>query len=297
MNSVKTRLIATFVLACALVATLAGCGAASKEELSRPFVGTWAIDSVVSGGVTSTGQELELYKAMGVYLVLGSDNTLLFELFGVSVSGTWDPVDANKATVSFSESEAADAGVAAEQELQLVDGKLHLVDGDDTRIFAQIDPADKQESDIGALLGSTDASNVEETLLALRKDLTGAAEGTAPLDDAQELDQFVAGDAVCEIKIKAMGTYGGDPGYLLTITNKADERIVVDDDAFEVGGKAADAVLLAIVDPGSTSQEVLWFDADELGGEGTAALESVSGKLTVTGYESGEVLGTYDFAA
>lgn len=297
MTNFKTRLFATLALACALVASLAGCGGASKEELSRPFVGTWAIDGVVSGGVPATEQELDLYKAMGVYLVLGSDNTLLFELFGVSVSGTWEPVDNGKATVSFSVSEAADAGVAAEQELELGDGKLSLVDGTDTRTFVQIDPADKQESDLNAILGSSDASNLEETLLALRKELSGSVQGTAPLDDAKELDQFVAGDAVCEIAVKAVGTYQGDPGYLLTITNKSDERIIVDDDAFEVGGQTADAVLLAIVDPGSTTQEVLWFDSSKLDGDGVDALESVSGKLTVTGFESGEVLGTYDFAA
>jgi hypothetical protein len=291
------RLFATLCAAFLLVSSLLGCGSAVPEDRVNDYVGTWAIEGVTSGGDEVTGDELDLYKAMGVYLIVGSDYTVLYEVFGMSVSGTFEIGDSGEAAVTFSESESADAGVSAKQTLQEKDGKLYLKDEKDEQSFVQIDPSDKKSADVSALLGNVDESNLEETLGSLREDLQNAADGTFPLTDAEELDEMVASDKNCSIKVRARGSYLGDPGYLLEIENKGTARIVVSDDgAFTVNGQEVDPVLMAVIDPGNTSREVLWFEGDSLSLNEDGELGEVRGKLVATNYETGEKLGTYDFS-
>ena len=287
-----TALLSSLLLVSAL---LVGCAPGGDDTVG--FVGTWALDGLTTGGEQAEGEELGLYKAMGVYIIMGSDHTVLFEMFGFSVTGTFEVEDAATATVSFSESEAADAGIPAKQTLARSDGKLLLKDGVDTMTFEQIDPSQKKTFDAREMLGDLDEATLEETLGTLGKDIKGAADGTFPLSDAEKVDEFVASDAVCSIRLQATGTYLGEPGYLLSIQNKTDERIVVrDGGSFSVGDRTVNPVLLAVVDAGSSAREVLWFPKDELG-EDAGELEDVSGTIVVRGAESGDELGTYDFAA
>lgn len=274
------------MLACSLL----GCGGADAQDHTGNFVGSWGIDSVVTAGEEVGAKELDLYKAMGVYLVAGEDKTLRYELFGVSVSGTYEPENDRAAVVTFSDSEAADAGITAKQRLEVSDeGKLVLEDGDDSMRFVRIDPEDVHATEGGEYLGSVNESDLESTLGALREDLQSAAAGTSPLEDAEQIDQTLVGDATCSVRVVAKGTYLGDAAFLLSIENRTDARIVVsDNNSFTVDGYIIDPVLLSVVDAGSTSTGVLWFP-------GVTELDEAQGELVVTDYQTNDVLSTYDF--
>ncbi len=287
------RLFALLCATCLLASMILGCGNAAPEDTTADFVGTWAIDEVTNGGDAVTGDELDLYKAMGVYLIAGSDHTVLFEMFGVSVTGTFQP-EGSVATVTFSESEAADAGVSAKQTLEAKDDKLLLKDETDTMTFVQIDPSDKKTADVGALLGSVDESSLEETLGSLRRELESTANGTAPVEHAEGMDETVASDKNCVIKVLAKGTYQSEPSYLVEIENKGDQRIVVEATGmFSVSDASLKPVLFAVVEPRERAREVLWFDGEALGG-GAEALGDVKGKLVVTNSQTGDEVASYD---
>lgn len=142
--------------ACVLTACLvAGCGA--KQDLRKPFVGTWELSSMTMDGELTEGEDLDLLKSFGlnIYVVLNEDGTGEMDLYGDVTEGTWEATAENKATLTFEDTT---------DEVTLADGVMTMEDEGDVLQFVQIDPADRvaYEDDDALELDDTDDGDAEE---------------------------------------------------------------------------------------------------------------------------------------
>ena len=91
----------------------------------------------------------------------------------------------------------------------------------------------------------------------------------------------------------------GDPGFVLSITNKAPGKVYAYSGAgWSVkGSDVDDAVLRTVVDPGQTIEEFMWFDRRDLGGSALSNLADVEGTIVIEDYDTAAIAGEYAFKA
>lgn len=91
----------------------------------------------------------------------------------------------------------------------------------------------------------------------------------------------------------------GDLGYVLTIANKTPGKVYAYSDVGWTVKDADvdDAVLRAIVDPGQTTQEFMWFDRRNIGASSLDGLEDVEGVIVIEDFDTGAIIGEYAFKA
>ena len=89
-----------------------------------------------------------------------------------------------------------------------------------------------------------------------------------------------------------------DPGFVLKISNKTDGKVYVySNPGWTVkGAQVNDPVLRALVDPGETSEEFMWFDHGNLPTSSLDGLKEVVGTLVVEDYGTSAILGEYGFS-
>jgi len=90
-----TGLLCALVLAISVALSSCGGTAAVTEDSKAAFAGTWSISEFSSGGQALTDEELQVIKAMGIYLTLLEDgNAELGDFFAdVTAESAFDAVD------------------------------------------------------------------------------------------------------------------------------------------------------------------------------------------------------------
>lgn len=88
-------------------------------------------------------------------------------------------------------------------------------------------------------------------------------------------------------------------GYVLTIANKTSGKVYAYSDVGWTvkGADVDDAVLRAVVDPGQTVQEFMWFDRRNVGVSSLDGLEDVEGAIVIEDFDTGAIVGEYAFKA
>ena len=61
------------------------------------------------------------------------------------------------------------------------------------------------------------------------------------------------------------------------------------------GADAKDGVLRALVGPGETIEDFLWFDHDDVNTSSPSSLKNVEGTIAVEDYDTSAILGEYRF--
>ncbi|MDI9590288.1 MAG: hypothetical protein QM302_04520 [Acidobacteriota bacterium] len=131
-------LAACAVFACLMVAA---CGNASEAvDYGEAFVGTYEICEMTEDGEVTGADDLKLLSSAGlhVYLDLDADGTGVLELFGRSMSGTWEASGSKKATITI-DGQAVDMTLDGEGILALSQDSQELK-------FRRIDPSEKEEA-------------------------------------------------------------------------------------------------------------------------------------------------------
>jgi hypothetical protein len=301
MRKTAIGLLVPLLVALALCFGLVGCGgSAATTDAAEGFAGTWEISGMTSGSEQTTADELELLKSLGasVYLTLDEGGKATLELFGNKVEGSWESKDANGAVIKFNEDSASGIAAEGEQDARLASGMLTLEHAGSTMVFKKIDPANKVTGDLGSLLDGVDLSNIGSAIEGVESGISASAtDATASLSDVRPLDITIADDDFALIRVTSMGDYYGDPGYVLSVTNKGGSAITVDDNnEFEVDGTVISPVFSVRLEPGETKDEVLWFDNSEIGDKGVDGLTNVTGVLVITN-AAGDELTRYNFEA
>lgn len=291
-------MICAWVALVALCVALFGCGGGTAEEqATENFVGLWSLDAMTSDGKAKTGSDLELYKAMGVYLTLEDGGAATYELFGVEAKGSWAANSATSATLTFDESVAQSVKLLESQGLTVGGGTLTMTTDDDALSFVRIDESEKKTGDLTALMGDL-GGDLGVNVKSLSDSAMAEGVEYSPLSDAKKLGTSLAEDKTCSIQLVAVGDYMGDPGYLLRITNKTDDKVLVDNkDDFTVNGTSVSPIFSVELDGGASVDEVLWFQNSDLGDGGVDALTKVKGTIVVSDFATGKELGTYEFKA
>jgi len=115
-------------------AGITGSGSASSAglnpEIAEKLAGTWKLTGLISNGQASSPEDIELMQNMGltIELVLNSDGTATFTLFGAKMNGTWESSD-GRAVALMIESGRIDATVTGDV--------LNLVEGTDEMSFTK----------------------------------------------------------------------------------------------------------------------------------------------------------------
>ena len=113
-------------------ASSAASASSGSGSAAQAAVGTWEIDSLESGdlGDTVSSDDLELLRDLGmnIELVMNSDGTMSFDMFGESMEGTWS---ANGTTVTIV--------MYGEEATATIDGDLLVMqDGADKLTFHRV---------------------------------------------------------------------------------------------------------------------------------------------------------------
>lgn len=289
----KGFLLAGLLAMLALCVVLVGCGSTGNAaDAAKNFVGTWEIDGLISDGKESSEDELAIMKAMGVYLTLEDGGKATLEMLGTPVEGTWEGKDATTALLRLDEETAKTANLSNEPApLKYADNKITMSSESTSMTFIKIDPSQKGAANLDTLVNAT-ANEVQSTVDAAAPDLS------AQLSDSQPLDITIADDDYCTIRVTAVGDYFGDPGYALSVTNKTEGTLHVDDNnEFSINGAVTSPIFSLDVPAGQTATEILWFENSEINNGGVAALSGVEGQLIISSKdgEDLEQLETYDF--
>ncbi|MBR3182383.1 MAG: hypothetical protein IKF56_07090 [Eggerthellaceae bacterium] len=110
----------------------------------------------------------------------------------------------------------------------------------------------------------------------------------------------IADDGNVAITVDAMKVDSqGDPGYIVSITNRTSDRVYAYSDVGWTmnGADVDDAVLRTTVDPGQTVEEFMWFDHRNIGSSSLDVLEDVEGAIVIEDFGTSAVIGEYAFAA
>lgn len=263
MKRFWTALAAAFVLSLALVA----CGGASADYKEN-FIGTWEVTSLTQNGEETSAEQLETMKSYGlaVYLDLNEDGTSALDLFGETREGTWEAKSADKVTVTINDDPI---------EGTLGDGILTLSQDGSELVLKQIDPSER-----------IDTSEAASALAPSNGSTYYGGDTIEDLDGAVTLDIPLVDDEQVAIKVLGMGSYVGDPGFLLELTNKtASDVLFVSGNGWNTNGIATDPVLYETVKAGETLGSILWFNASEVGSDVTT-LADISGLIDV--YDSAD---------
>lgn len=100
----KAKIIATIVCAFALCAALVGCGGpAGSDNATSPFQGDWVLSGGVADGQELDQQNLDAMEQMGlhVYVQFNEDGSLVLNMFGNEITGTWTAKDATTADITI----------------------------------------------------------------------------------------------------------------------------------------------------------------------------------------------------
>jgi len=84
---------------------LVGCGGNDEKKIKEAFTGTWNLVEMTQDGQTTSNDDLEALKSLGmeIYVNLNEDGTAALVLFGEVFDGTWNAKSATEGSITLSE--------------------------------------------------------------------------------------------------------------------------------------------------------------------------------------------------
>ena len=284
----KRIFLAVVAVCCAFACVLAGCSNGGQQASSSG-------EQQASSGSEQQANTSELQgfweledNSLGFSGAINLEEESLAELLiaDTYLEGTWT-AEGSKGTVTFEDlTDATPVNISLNGD-KLIFGSeqgshLVFVKSDSEEFYDNLDVVDEEElvSDEAELLGfdGEEVEIVDEVI----EDITPVK---------------VADDSVIKIEVTGKGTdFVSDPGYRMTITNNSDKIILVGPAGdFKVDGKAVEAGLGEVLEPGDTVENVfMFFESEKLGG-GIEKLKNVEGEIIVFDDENSTQLGTYTF--
>lgn len=269
----KKKVLVLIGCAIALCLSLVACGGGGGGNAEDNFVGTWKLSAIDDGSESVSEEDMAMFEEMGISqtLTFNADKTVIFDVGEEALEGTWEAVDASKATMTINGETA---------EITIADGKLSLSSEGMTMIFVKGEAKAKSS-------GGSDDSKKEES--------SDSEKEKSSDSDAADTLATLADDDVCTILVTEKKLdWSDDPGYGLKITNHTDRAIYVSYDygTFSVDGKMVDPWFGETIQPGKYVEAVLSFDNEKVGG-GLDALVNVEGVITVDDDETYDELASY----
>lgn len=270
---------------CAFACALVGCSNGGSGS------GQPASSDGSSSGQQASASELQGFwvledESLGFTGMVNLDEEDLAELLiaDTYLEGTWK-AEGSKGTITFedlTDSKPVNVSLNGDKLIYGSEQGSHLV-------FVKSDP-DEFYDDLGEI--------DEEVVGSEEAELLGLSDGIEIVDEVIEdiTPVKVADDSIIKIEVTGKGTdFVADPGYRLSITNKSDKTIFLGAEGdFKVDGKAAEAALGDVLEPGDTIETFMYFSTDELGG-GVEKLKNVEGKIAVIDDETEKQVGSYAF--
>lgn len=275
----RARRLFSILGALVLSIALVGCGSAvDVEKLTGELVGTWEFESGTFGGRTFGEEERDQLRALGVNVTidLDSNGDMLLDAGGDQTKGTWKIKD--ETTIELDDgSDSVD--VAYE------DDRLTLTDGDEHMTFVKVDDdpdCDRDPSENAGLLGAeeqeegkgddakgkgddsdaTDLQSMVDTIMSPEADAANAAY-VAGVTVTSPMDLSVLSNGHFDIRCVGVGEdFEGDTGYLLEVTNKTDEDLVLTVLEASIDGEDAydPAFFTLHVTPNGTAKGFFYFE-------------------------------------
>ena len=139
------RLLALVTGALALCLALAACGgtSASPSVDATPFMGTWEIYEMESDGEATSNEDVRLMRdflGISVYLDVNEDGSLVLDVFGETMEGSWQATDASTLSATLD---------GQPVDVTLVGDKLTVAQNGSSITFVKIDPADRIDNAAG----------------------------------------------------------------------------------------------------------------------------------------------------
>ena len=150
MKKAIVALCCVFALSLALV----GCSAGGAANPKAAWVGTWDLSEMESNGSTTSSEELETLRSLGldVYMELNEDGTSALVLFGESMPGTWEAKSAEEATLTMSESSSAPIT------MKMADSKITMEQNGSKMVFKKGEKRTASSSSASASASASAAS-------------------------------------------------------------------------------------------------------------------------------------------
>ena len=139
------RLLALITGALALCLALVACGgtSASPSVDATPFMGTWEIYEMESDGEATSNEDVRLMRdflGISVYLDVNEDGSLVLDVFGETMEGSWQATDASTLSATLD---------GQPVDVTLVGDKLTVAQNGSSITFVKIDPADRIDNAAG----------------------------------------------------------------------------------------------------------------------------------------------------
>ncbi len=147
----RKRMLGFFALV-VLCLAMVGCGSVTQEDYRPNFTGVWELDSMVSDGEQTSGDEIELVKAFGmnVFLILDEDGSCKLNLFGRELyTGTWEATSASEGSLKLTDED--DTSMSGD--LTMADDKLTMSSESNSITFVKTTQEDMEAflADSGSL--------------------------------------------------------------------------------------------------------------------------------------------------
>lgn len=266
------RMTLTAVLVSAVLAfALAGCSSA-QSMTEDTLKGTWALDSGANLGFDAYAYFGD--EGTAELMVADSDLTGEWSVSGTEGTLTLYSYDSTMFLSGDDESEMPEPEKKTAK-MTYSNNKLTVGSSDGSKlVFVKDDSEETKE-----LFGAADTEGKE---IELSEPVVNSMDPVTIVDD----DRFA-------IKVLGTGTDEyGDAGYQLSITNKTDKNVDVENaEDFTVGGKAAEYPFLSdYIEAGETVETFLTFSADDV--SSADELADVSGTIVL--YDDDVVTSIYE---
>ncbi|MBQ6651007.1 MAG: hypothetical protein IJM67_07125, partial [Atopobiaceae bacterium] len=128
-----------------LCLALVACGGTSAAPSvdTTPFVGTWEIYEMESDGEATSNEDVRLMRdflGISVYLDVNEDGSLVLDVFGETMEGSWQATDASTLSATLD---------GQPVDVTLVGDKLTVAQNGSSITFVKIDPADRIDNAAG----------------------------------------------------------------------------------------------------------------------------------------------------
>lgn len=270
-------LVGAVALSVSLVACGGGSGTPDLAEMRDEFVGTWELVSMETESTTYDEDDVASMAEAGMLVTLDLDEggDLIYNELGTQHEGTWS-VESEDALELDIAGSTIDVPYANDQlTLDVPAGIMTFEKASDTPNMDRqpednaggaltdeedqkddekdVDDSDSGDTDLGELADRfTDEAIVAQDLYVM------------DIEKTADLDVTMADDETARIVVTGIGTdFEGDTGYMLTIENRSDQDLYIENIATELDGEDVYdyATVARVIKAGETADAFLFFDS------------------------------------